>query len=43
MKRISDKNIYTDYLDLFDKDPKNIKYMNDLVLSNLLFRNIDTP
>ena len=43
MERKSDININTDYLDLFDKDPKNIKNMNDLVLSNLIFRNIDTP
>jgi len=43
LERKSDININTDYLDLFDKDPKNIKNMNDLVLSNLIFRNIDTP
>ena len=41
--RKSDKNINTDYLDLFDEDPKNIKYMNDFILSNLISSNVDTP
>jgi hypothetical protein len=43
LERESDSTIYTDYLKLFENDPKKIKHMNDLVISNLIFRNTFTP
>jgi hypothetical protein len=43
LERESDSTIYTDYLELFENDPKKIKHMNDLVISNLIFRNTFTP
>ena len=43
LERKSDQAFYTDYLDLFENDPKEIKYISDLFLSNLIFRNTFTP
>ena len=42
MNREADENTNTDYLDLFDQEHKNIKYMNHLFISNLIDRNSET-
>jgi hypothetical protein len=42
LNREADENTNTDYMDLFDQEPKNIKYMNHLFISNLIDRNSET-
>ena len=43
LERKSCESLFTDYLDLYkDCLPKDIRYMNDLLLSNLIHRNIET-